>query len=492
MMAFLAWIALGTSSVFALSNDDHARYLKESPAYAEAEKELNAVWKKVKGLPEDDFKKIQAEQRKWLKQRDEYFKKAKAGGDGRPASEIYAENTRNRVKALTSLLSKKDSKSGSGESAEEAERRLREIESEISSHAQTYPPLAASMKDLAVTKNHLSPELARKIANNDKEWHMSGRRQDARHYMMKGCSIPVSYDLATRRRILELELLMYPGLKEYDLYARRNDPVYCKKLGDMKPGEEDEGPERGFVIVLYNDERGRPFYESYFKDSQKIYNVFYYPSGARSILFEPDDPKSEDAFLLDKAYGFDDAYDPGYIQPLEAEKRSHLKIKRCASSNGIKDDSVEICRDQNGNLFNGYFKGASFLGVEIEAVYQDGRKHGVSTIYNDGETRVVKFYDNGKLSFKDIYLDGGVIARFDYHDGKESDTYTQVDQNGRMTHRIKDLGNGRQLVEEYDQNGVKRLVTEEVDGKAEGRRDYYDQNGRFVGSGTCSGGVCSE
>lgn len=101
-------LSLTASTAFALSEADYVVYMKESPAFARAEKRLNAAWKKLKAdLPKAVFQDMQIEQRAWLQDRDPAVEAARQAGDTRPPAEIYAETTLQRALILEAKLGAK-------------------------------------------------------------------------------------------------------------------------------------------------------------------------------------------------------------------------------------------------------------------------------------------------------------------------------------------------------------------------------------------------
>ena len=100
--------SLTATSALALSEADYVVYMKESPAFARAEKRLNAAWKKLKAeLPKAVFQDMQIEQRAWLQDRDPAVEAARRAGDTRPPAEIYAETTLQRALILEAKLGAK-------------------------------------------------------------------------------------------------------------------------------------------------------------------------------------------------------------------------------------------------------------------------------------------------------------------------------------------------------------------------------------------------
>lgn len=87
----------------ALSDAEHARFLRESPAYAKAEKRLAETWRKVrKSLPRAEFQRVLEEQRVWLSSlRDE---EVKAESGAASLAEAYALVTGRRAAALERTL----------------------------------------------------------------------------------------------------------------------------------------------------------------------------------------------------------------------------------------------------------------------------------------------------------------------------------------------------------------------------------------------------
>ncbi len=106
-MRFLIFRAAGllfspaASFALALPPSDYARPLRESPAFARADKRLNDAWRILRAeLPPERFQAVRAEQRLWLQQRDTGVEAARASGDARP------EETLQRATFLEVLAAK--------------------------------------------------------------------------------------------------------------------------------------------------------------------------------------------------------------------------------------------------------------------------------------------------------------------------------------------------------------------------------------------------
>ena len=106
----VALIALMPAAVvrpaFALSDADHKAMLAASQEYREADEGLNGAWKEAKKiLTPDEFKKLTAEQREWVKKgRDEEAKAMIAGGV--PKAQAYAGVTMERILHINNVISR--------------------------------------------------------------------------------------------------------------------------------------------------------------------------------------------------------------------------------------------------------------------------------------------------------------------------------------------------------------------------------------------------
>ncbi|MDR2056012.1 MAG: SUMF1/EgtB/PvdO family nonheme iron enzyme [Desulfovibrio sp.] len=98
-LVVFSFMFLSAVEALALSPEDHAFFLKSSPAYADADKRLNEVWRELKGkLSQYEYSRLLTEQRLWLlKERD---KQAAGFKTSRSGAEAYAAAITARVDEL--------------------------------------------------------------------------------------------------------------------------------------------------------------------------------------------------------------------------------------------------------------------------------------------------------------------------------------------------------------------------------------------------------
>ena len=109
VLAFCACLLLQPFSARALTDEDHTRYAREFPAYAQAEQRLNAAWKQLRQqLPKEDFQALLAEQRVWINSTRDAEAKAIAGpgpfANAAPLANAYTAVTVKRAEALEARL----------------------------------------------------------------------------------------------------------------------------------------------------------------------------------------------------------------------------------------------------------------------------------------------------------------------------------------------------------------------------------------------------
>lgn len=109
VLAFCACLLLQPFTARALTDEDHTRYAREFPAYAQAEQRLNAAWKQLRQqLPKQDFQALLAEQRVWINSTRDAEAKAIAGpgpfANAAPLANAYATVTLKRAEALEARL----------------------------------------------------------------------------------------------------------------------------------------------------------------------------------------------------------------------------------------------------------------------------------------------------------------------------------------------------------------------------------------------------
>ncbi|MBQ3396039.1 MAG: DUF1311 domain-containing protein [Synergistaceae bacterium] len=96
-------VILFSSCAYALSDSEYKELLKNKE-FAEAEKELNAVWAKLKKeLPKNAFELLQADQRQWLGRERDDNAKALIDENGMSKAEAYTSETQNRAEFLPSI-----------------------------------------------------------------------------------------------------------------------------------------------------------------------------------------------------------------------------------------------------------------------------------------------------------------------------------------------------------------------------------------------------
>ena len=89
----------------ALTDEEHARFSRDFPVYAQAEQRMNAAWRQLRVLvSKDEFQVLLGEQRAWLSAIRDSEAKALAGpgpfADERPLAEAYAKATVKRAEVL--------------------------------------------------------------------------------------------------------------------------------------------------------------------------------------------------------------------------------------------------------------------------------------------------------------------------------------------------------------------------------------------------------
>ena len=116
MAAFAVFFA---GRAMALSDADHARFNKESSAFAQAEKRLNEVWKQLrKSLSKAEFQRLLEDQRVWINSLRDEEAKAENGTGGDAAA--YATVTERRAAVLEGRLEKKDTRATASQNAQKS------------------------------------------------------------------------------------------------------------------------------------------------------------------------------------------------------------------------------------------------------------------------------------------------------------------------------------------------------------------------------------
>lgn len=109
VLVFCACLALQPFTAKALTDEDHTRYAREFPAYSQAERRLNAAWKRLKQrLSKEEFQALLAEQRVWVNSTRDAEAKAIAGpgpfASAAPLAAAYTEVTVKRAEALEARI----------------------------------------------------------------------------------------------------------------------------------------------------------------------------------------------------------------------------------------------------------------------------------------------------------------------------------------------------------------------------------------------------
>ena len=90
----------------ALSDADHAAFSQESPAFVQAEKRLNTVWRQLrKNLSKEEFQRLLEDQRVWINSLRDEEARAESGAVSRAAA--YAAVTERRAAVLEGRLAGK-------------------------------------------------------------------------------------------------------------------------------------------------------------------------------------------------------------------------------------------------------------------------------------------------------------------------------------------------------------------------------------------------
>jgi len=102
----VAFVVLAAFPAFALSDADHKAMLAASQEYRDADEGLNGAWKEAKKILEaDEFKKLTAEQRAWVKKgRDDEAKALISSGLTK--TQAYTEATMDRVLYINNVISR--------------------------------------------------------------------------------------------------------------------------------------------------------------------------------------------------------------------------------------------------------------------------------------------------------------------------------------------------------------------------------------------------
>ncbi len=109
VFALCTFLLLQPFQAKALTDEDHTRYMREFPVYAQAEQRLNTAWKHLKKqMSKDAFQALLAEQRTWITTTRDAEAKAMAGPgpftDAAPVANAYAAVTAKRAEALEARI----------------------------------------------------------------------------------------------------------------------------------------------------------------------------------------------------------------------------------------------------------------------------------------------------------------------------------------------------------------------------------------------------
>ena len=101
------------SAIFALSDTQYKALLDQSPEYRQAEKELNAVWKRLmKELSPAQAQEVRQEQRRWVLEERDGLAKELMDREGLSQAEAYARVTSGRISRLREYLNEKPATKG--------------------------------------------------------------------------------------------------------------------------------------------------------------------------------------------------------------------------------------------------------------------------------------------------------------------------------------------------------------------------------------------
>ena len=122
VLALCACLLFHAGHANALTDEDHTRYAREFPAYAQAEQRLNSAWKQLKQqLSKDEFQTLLAEQRNWISTVRDAEAKALAGpgpfANAAPLANAYASVTTKRAEALEARVKRAAPQNGSATAA---------------------------------------------------------------------------------------------------------------------------------------------------------------------------------------------------------------------------------------------------------------------------------------------------------------------------------------------------------------------------------------
>ena len=105
MLFCIFWIMAIPDSIFALSDAEHALFIKTSPLFADSEQELNMVWNEAKAvLSKDEFADLQEKQRSWIASARDYIATQLVEKQRMSRVEAYTEATVQRVVLIKKYL----------------------------------------------------------------------------------------------------------------------------------------------------------------------------------------------------------------------------------------------------------------------------------------------------------------------------------------------------------------------------------------------------
>jgi len=167
----------------------------------------------------------------------------------------------------------------------------------------------------------------------------------------------------------------------------------------------------------------------------------------------------------------------------------------------------------NGTVVNGVLNGSwiefgdtalAFNQTDVLTTYKDGKRDGVSKVYNAENGRIleIKYYINGKNNGinKTFWSNGNVFQEITYKDNHWDGVFKEYDNNGRLkleefyvdderVSKKEYYDNGQLEMEVSYENGVYRGYYEDgalyIDGhNKNGKKDNdwkeYDENGRLI------------
>lgn len=103
LLLMLLVVVLYPTTAFSLSNAEYHRFMRESEEFRKADNRLNAAWKYLrKSLRPQDYRRLKAEQKVWLLNRDKLAQKSHQQNSKQSLSQAYAAITARRAFELES------------------------------------------------------------------------------------------------------------------------------------------------------------------------------------------------------------------------------------------------------------------------------------------------------------------------------------------------------------------------------------------------------